>query len=160
MVGGYEPYSDINQAIYNTVHNFRHGGKRGAVALAPLVGMNPGTLRNKAHPEVETHHLTVVESIPVQIVTRDCSIHHAASRLLGLVCISLNKFEGTSDVDLVEAMAKWQADVGETATAILECLQAQKVTRALLDKLAQEIYDDAQRALEIWRRLNALVEGE
>lgn len=148
-----EQYSPLEDAIHDTVHRFAHHGRRGAEALGPLIGVQPGTLRNKANPDIPTHQLTVAESVPVQLVSNNFSIHEALDRLFGRVSIP-QAFDLTrvTDLDLVESMARWQAEVGETSQAVLGCLQGQ-CTDEQIHTVERELYQDVQKGLELLRRL-------
>lgn len=121
-----ELFSLLDEAKYPVVHDF----KGGAVALAPLVRMKPGTLSNKVNPSVETHHLTVDEAVAIQHTARDCRILVAEAHLLGHTCIPLGELASVSDVALLDAYARYHAKVGETAAAIRAALADGRITPA------------------------------
>lgn len=151
-----EQYSQLEDAIHETVHGFAHHGRRGAEALAPLIGVQPGTLRNKANPDILTHQLTVAESVPVQLVTNNFAIHEALDRLFGRVSIpAAFDLSRVTNEDLVGSMGRWQAEVGETAAAVIECLEGASPDPDRLATVERELYQDMQKGLELLRRLKA-----
>ncbi|MBN8922383.1 MAG: hypothetical protein BGP10_12255 [Rhodanobacter sp. 68-29] len=85
-----ELYGSVENAIYQTVNGYVDPAtrRRGAVALAPQVGMLPATLSNKANP-LQDHQLTLRESIPVQLVANDFQILHAYAQTLHHVAYQL-----------------------------------------------------------------------
>ena len=151
-----EQYSQLEDAMHETVHRFAHHGRRGAEALAPMIGMQPGTLRNKVNPEIDTHHLSVAESVPVQLVTQHFAIHESLDRLFGRVSIPA-AFDLTrvTNEDLVGSMGRWQKEVGETAAAVIACLEGAAPDPDRLAAVERELYQDMQMGLELLRRLKA-----
>ena len=150
-------HSALDLAIYATIHDYTNRNGRGAAALGPLVGISPAVLCNKANPNIDSHHLTLAEAVRIQAITGDYRIHEACDQLFGRVSIpAMLDFSGVSNTDLINAMADWQKECGETAGAVGLCLEGRTPKKSDLDNLMNEIYQDAQRGLEIWRRLKAL----
>lgn len=147
----------LDEAVFYTVHDFKKGAKRGAVALAPLVNLRPGTLSNKANPEQE-HQLSLHESILVMRATRDYRILYALSAILDHTPpIPFPDFDDTSDMDLLDAYASYHAEIGETAQAIRDALQDREITQEEFNRIEQEMLQDQQRQHELRQRLRALV---
>lgn len=155
-----ELFGRLQTAIYETVHGFRSttGRERGAVALAPRCGMNPGTLSNKANPEMTGHILGLEESIPLQLVADDFRILHAFAASLQHVAYRLPSATQIGDVELLDAYAKVNERCGLKARAIREALRDGVVTRKEIQDI-QAMFDDEVRAgLELLARLEALAE--
>ena len=150
------PYSDIDQAKYDLVH--QHPG--GAVALAPLLRMNPGTLSNKVNPLMETHHLTVDEAVQIQLVRRDFRLFHAEARAFNHIAVPAPDLGNVADMELLSAWADWHADIGETTALIREVLSGGRIDRRQLAEIKREMFEDFQRELELLQRLEALVDGD
>ena len=148
-----ELFTPLDEAKYRVVHDFSGG----AAALAPLVRMNPGTLSNKVNPSVETHHLTIDEAVAIQHTARDCRILYAEAHLLGHTCIPLGEFASISDTELLDAYARYHAEVGETAEAIRASLADGRVTPAEFAHIDREMMEDIQAKFELRARLKALV---
>lgn len=149
------PWSDLDEARYRLVHEHLGGTK----ALGALTGINPGTLANKVNPDMHSHHLTVDEAVRIQAVRRVYGLLYAEARALGHVCIRLEDHSGVSDLSLLDSYAQYHADIGETAQAVRRALDAgEGITRAALEEVRRELYQDAQAGFELLARLEALVE--
>ncbi|MDH5394407.1 MAG: phage regulatory CII family protein [Gammaproteobacteria bacterium] len=142
-------YSAIDEARYSLVHDFPGGAK----ALAPLVGMNPGTLSNKVNPQIDTHHLTVDESVVIQNTADDRQLIEAEAHVLGGVFIQTGDFSDVSDVELIDKFAAWVQDIGETSGAIRSALAAHSLSKDHLKIIHREIHEDYARAMELFKRL-------
>lgn len=143
---------DLDLAIYRVVHD--HPG--GAAKLAPLVGMNAGTLNNKADPAMESHQLTVRQAVAIQHATSTRRVLEAEAQLLGCAVVPLGDYHQLSDMELLEAYAEWHAEVGETAEAIRDAVAERMITRERVRRVRREIHEDAARALAFVARLEAL----
>ncbi|MFI9653949.1 phage regulatory CII family protein [Guyparkeria sp. GHLCS8-2] len=143
--------SNLDAAKHAVVHDFPGG----AVALAPLAGMNPGTLSNKVNPTIDSHHLTLSESVTIQAISQDYRILHAEAAMLGHAAIPLPKPGNCSDVELLNAYARWTKDIGETAAAINEALEGDIDEKALA-AIHREMHEDFARALELFARFKQL----
>lgn len=149
------PWSDLDEAKHRLVHDHRGGAK----ALGTLVGINPGTLGNKVNPAMESHHLTVDEAVRIQAVRRAYDVLHAEARALNHVCISLQDHTGISDLALLDAYAAYHADIGQTAQAIRAALTSgDGITRAAVEKVRRELYEDATAGFEFLARLESLID--
>lgn len=149
-------YDSLDEAIYSTCHEFRGG----AVRLAPRVGMNAGTLSNKANPGMESHQLGLRESIPIQRIADDYRILHAYAAALDHTAIPLGDFSACSDLELLELYAKYHARVGEMAKELHDTLADRKVTRREFS-IVKHRSDEAVRAnRELLSRLEALIDDE
>lgn len=142
----------IEDAQYRVVHDFPGG----AVRLAPLVNMHPGTLSNKVHPGSPNHHLTVREAVAIQAATHDCRLLYAEAQVLGHACVALGDFSGISDVELLDAYAAYHQELGQTAAAIREALAHRVVTREQIREIEREIHEDVRHAFEFLSRLKGL----
>lgn len=144
--------TDLERAMYSLVHD--HEG--GAPALAPLVRMNPGTLANKVNYRMDSHHLTVDEAVQIQLVRRAFPVFEAEARLFGFITVPVPRLRNVSDMQLLDAWADWHADIGETGAEIKKALQDGRITRAEIDAIRREMFEDFQRELELLQRLEAL----
>lgn len=151
--------SAVDQAKYDLVHSY----KGGAVALAPLLGENrsAAVLSNKVNPNSTDHHLTLDEAIALQLITQNYGLLKASATMLNHVVIELptTDLANTSDLELLDCWASWQADCGETATVIREALSDGKIDRQELLDIKREMYEDIARELELLQRLEALADG-
>lgn len=155
-----ELFGRLDTAIYETVHGYRPktGKDRGACALAPRCGMNPGTLSNKANPAMPEHRLGLIESIPVQLAADNYSVLHAYAAVLQHVAYRLPAHSDASDVELLDAYAKVQERCGLKARAIRDALRDGNVTRRELEEVRAAFDDEVRAGLELLSRLEALCE--
>lgn len=145
--------SNIDKAMYAVVHDFPGG----AVALAEQAGMKNGnTLSNKVNPTMDGYLLGLKESIPIQRVANDYRILHAYNAALNHVAIRLPDVSTYSDMGLLDAYAAWTADIGQTAEAIRQALDA-GVTEDELATIYREMHEDFARAYELFARLKTIM---
>ncbi len=149
-------WDELDEAIYRTVHEYRDGNRAGAVALAPRINMNAGTLSNKANPGMEQHQLTLRESIPLQLATGRTDIAAAYAQALGGVYVPLGDFSGTSDTELLNIWAGMDEQDGRMAGAAREVLEDGRVTREELRRLKREVWRSIQVRLEFYHRMEAI----
>lgn len=155
-----ELFGRLDIAIYSTVHDFRPTGanERGAVALAPRCGMNPGTLSNKANPEMPDHKLGLAESIPLQLVADDYRILYAYNAALGHCCYRLPTSNNASDVELLDLYCAVHEKGGLKARAIRDAMKDGRFTRKELAELRALFDDEVRAGLEFFSRVEALVQ--
>lgn len=150
---GLQQYTPLEQAKYKLVNDYPGG----AVALAPLVRMNRGTLSNKVNPDVETHHLTVDEAVSIQAFCKQYHVLYAEAAALGHVCIPLPQADADlSDAALLDIWAEQQAEDGETAAAIRAALKDGDITKAEYQEIHKEVFEDFQAKLALLQRLGQL----
>ncbi|MDA3932850.1 MAG: hypothetical protein PF630_00665 [Gammaproteobacteria bacterium] len=127
----------LAQAIHDTVHGF----KGGAIKLAVLCGMNPGTLNNKAYPDNDQAQLNLHESIPLQRAANDYRILHAYAHLLDHAVIPLGDFSDSSDLELLDLYVSYHVEVGETAGHIREAIAARRIRREHVRRVRREMIE-------------------
>jgi len=145
--------SDIDQAKHDIVH----AGKFTPKELAELTSISYGTLCNKVHVKSPNHFLMVDESLKIQKIQDVRYLIEAECRELGGVYIQVpDEIHNTSDVDLIAAWAAWHKDTAETCTAISEALKSKSITKDHLKKIRKEMFEDFQRELELFHRMEVL----
>lgn len=147
-------FSPLDEAQYRVVHEFPGG----AVKLAPLCGMRPGTLSNKVNPEYDGTQLFVSEAVAIQHTANRFDILYAESALLNHTSIPLGDYSRVSDTELLTVYARYHAELGETAAAISSALEDGRITRAEFEHIKREGYEDIQRFFEFLARLEALID--
>jgi len=148
--------SNVDLAIYNTVHNFRRGDYRGATGLAELLGKNPGTFANKANPAMPSHHFTAPELIAIMNQAGEYRILQAIAHACHHSCINLGDFSDVSDMALLDAYAAMHKEIGETAGVIREAIADGKITRDEFNEIDREFMEDIRAMLELRARLQTL----
>lgn len=149
--------SDLDKAKHDAVHKFPGG----AATIAPLLGIkNQNVLNNKVNPTCDRHHLTLDESLALQLVTGNHNILHAIARLLGYVVIDVKEFnhQGASDLELLDVWSQWHSETGETSTSIRNALADGKVSKQEMDEIRREVYEDFSREFELLNRLESIAE--
>ena len=146
----------LDRAVYETVHGYvdPRTGQRGAVALAPKLGMQPGTLSNKANP-LQEHQLTLRESIPLQLSAWDFQILKAYARELGHAVYALPT-PHVSDIELLDQYAAFHAAVGEKAEALRNALADGRVVPAEVQEVKRALYEVVASGLAVVTRLEVL----
>jgi len=151
----------LDQAIYDTVHQYvGPRGRIGAVALAAQVGMNPGTLNNKAYPGNDDAQLNLRESIPLQRETHDFRILATYASLLDHAVIPLGDFAGSSDLELLDLYAGYHVEIGETAQHIRDAIATGRIRRRQVLTVRREMIEDMQAGLAFLARLEALADED
>lgn len=147
----------LEDAIYRTIHE----APGGAIGLAPRVGMNPGTLNNKAYPGHEAQ-LNLRESVPIQRDTQDFRILHSYCHLLDHAAIPLGDYSRTSDAELLDLYCEYHADIGQTAEVIRLALVTPngRIRRRDVRRVRRELLEDLKAGLEFLARLEGMAEDE
>lgn len=155
-----ELYGQLDSAVYETVHGYRDPAtrQRGAVALAPRLGMPAGTLSNKANPTMPEHKLGLAESVAVQVAADNFQILHAYAASLRHCAWALPLHSSVGDVELLDAYAAVNERCGLKARAIRDALSDKRVTRKEVAEIRARFDDEVRAGLELVSRLEALVE--
>jgi len=149
----------IAQAAHDLVHEYRStrdDRRRGAAALAPMVGMNPGTLSNKVNP-LQEHPLTLGESVQLQAVTGDYRILHAYAAVLGHAVYQLPESTDIGDIELLTRYAEFHARLGKQSSEIRRTLADGRVTAAEVELIEAAFHDVICTGLALLARFHALV---
>jgi len=153
-------YSQLDEAKHAVVHDYlrdRNSRQRGASALAPLVGMNPGTLCNKVNPLIDTHHLTVDEAVAIQNAAHDYRILEAEANTLGFIILPVGDFDLVSDMELLDAYTALHERLGCHAKTLHETLADGKVERSEAEQVRRALFEAIQEGFELQRRLEGLI---
>jgi len=142
----------IDEAIYRTVHDYPGKVPR----LAPLLGMRPGTLNNKADPGMD-HQLTLRESIALQLHTQDRRIAQAYCQELDGAFVALpGDVVDASDSALLDLWMNLQVELGKSAETIREALADGVITRDEMDTIRAQVQRDIMAQLQLLQRLESL----
>lgn len=145
----------LDDAMYDTVRDYRDGKNSGAVALAPKVNMIAGTLSNKVNPGMESYILGLKESIPIQLISGDFRIANSYCVELGGVFLRLPDIGPVSDAALLDIWARLAEEQGDAARAIRMALSDGNVTTKELGVIKKEIHE----AICVWVELFKRIEG-
>ena len=146
--------SELDMAVYNTVHDFPGGAR----ALATYLSVRPGTLSNKADPACDTHHLNVSEALAIMLVADDYRILHALAVETHHGLIQLSDLTGTSDMELLDAYTRMNKELGDVAAAMGRAFADRILTRTEYGGIRREIFQAINAQLELLRRLEAVID--
>ena len=111
---------DVADAAYLIAH--KHPG--GVRVLAERMGVSANTLQNKLNPNNTTHHLTLRESVALQVMAGNPAILRAMAAALGYTCVPALPDQAAGDP--VEAFVALQQEVGEFTSAAAEAFRGGK----------------------------------
>lgn len=146
----------LEDAVYNTIHNYRDGKKSGPGALAPKVNMNAGTLNNKADPAMFSHQLTLRESIPIQLTANNFSIAQAYCLALNGVFVQLPDIPCVSDTALLDIWATLIEKEGEFAKAVRESLASGDIDHDEIKNIKNRAQERISVLIEMVKRLESI----
>lgn len=147
----------VQQAAHEVVHDFRdRRGRRGAVALAPLVGMNPGTLTNKVNP-LQDQQLTLGESIQLQVAAGDFRILHAYAAVLGHAAYELPHVD-VDDLELLGRYGEYHERIGRQSAEIRLALADRRVSPDEVARIRHAFADVVSTGLALLARFDALAQ--
>lgn len=154
-------FDRLDRALYDTVHGYvdRKARSRGAVALAPKVGLQPGTLSNKVNPQMDTHQVGLRESIPLQLAAGDYRILAAYASVLGHVVYALPGDAIASDLELLTQYSEFHANVGKHSGVIREALRDGRISAAEIASVRQAFEELVRSGLSVLHRLEALADA-
>lgn len=125
---------NVIDAAHATVHDYPGG----SVALAPRLGMAHAILRGKVNANDAGHHLTMAESIRMQLLTGDHRILHAEADELGYMLVRLPAIDSADF--MVEAMVTVK-EFGEFIGKCGEVLEDGSVSRNELKSVEKELIE-------------------
>lgn len=146
-------FTQAQIAYHQLVKEFP-GGSR---ALAPLVGMNPGTLSNKVNPNIDTHHLSAAEGVAIQAASQNFEPIKADATTLGGVFTRLPPIpKDIDDEKILTLYLELQEEQGETAQKIREALEDGAVSARELRGITKEAFEDIAKQRELLEALTQL----
>jgi hypothetical protein len=144
--------SELELAAYHTVHNFQGGAK----ALASRIGLAPSTLSNKVDPSIDSHKLSLAESLALMLVTGDFRILHVLAAETGHIVIPKGEAGDGSDAALLELYAKMDAEQGDVAKALLAALEDGRFTSSEVARISKEVSESIAAQQAFLKRLRGL----
>jgi hypothetical protein len=152
-----ELFTTAQIAYYELVHNFRKGKTpSGAAALAPLVGMNPGTLNNKVNPNIDSHHLSAAEGVALQAAARNYAPISAEAATLGGVFTLIEPLDDNTDERLLKLFLELHEEQGETAETVRIALEDGRVSANELKDITREVFEDMAKQMQLLQALTSL----
>ncbi|MGR8931925.1 MAG: phage regulatory CII family protein [Gammaproteobacteria bacterium] len=144
--------------IQQATHEAVHGYPGGAVALAKIAKLNPGTLTNKANPRMPDHELKLSEAIAVQRITGNFGILSAFAAALGFAVVPITGHAGVSDIEVLTAYANFHSGIGKTASLISEAFEDHLITSQEYQGIRSQFFNGASLGIDFLNRMEALVD--
>lgn len=144
---------DVFEAFRQVVHAY------GVQHLAPLMGVRPGTLYNKADAAEDTHHQpTLRDVVQVTQITGDYSILDALNGMFGRAAFDCQPMAAASDQDLLDLLASLGVHNGSFSSALRDGLRARRFTAASLRVVRAEAFDLVAALMTLLQRLEDIVD--
>jgi hypothetical protein len=157
--GDFDP---VQVAFSNLVKDYRdpQTGRRGAMALAKVIGMKPHVLANKANLAYPDSEPTVSQLRAAMLAAKNFSPLEALNGDCGLVCIPIEHFNATGDVGLLEQYTKLDAARGDVASAIHAALTDKTLTKPDITRIRESTIGEIAALEGMLARLDACAEPE
>lgn len=143
--------------LFDTIHEVAHSYPGGVEALALRMGKNPGTLRKKLLPNVDTHELTVQELRTMVAFTDTDKIAQAFAADRGLMCISMPDFDGLSDTEILDLFLDLQAQQGNWANEIRKAMSNGEIDFDEMAGIRKEYNEFIVAAAKVMNRLECFM---
>lgn len=149
---------NVQEAFYAVVHDY----PAGVPALAAELGMQPGTLYNKAnsHENDGGHHKpTLSDAVIVSVITGDPRILQALCLTLGHVCYQLPDMSGLTTDALLTHITKTEAAGGDFYRALNDALAGdESISTYEFEQIESRAHDWVSAILEGVERLREMSE--
>lgn len=131
----------------------------GVPQLAPLMGVRPGTLYNKADSSEDAHHQpTLRDVVQVTQITGDFRILDALNGMFGRAAFDCQPMAEASDQDLLDLLATLGVANGGFHAALRDGLRERRFTAQALRTTRAEAYDMVAALMTLLRRLEDFVD--
>ena len=131
----------------------------GVAELAALMGVNPGTLYNKADADEETHHQPTLRDVMLATrLTGDMRVLDAMNESFGRAAFDVKPLSHISDEALLDLLLKYNGENGEFANAMVDALSSKSFTSANLNFVRAEAFDAIGALMTLVARLEGLLD--
>lgn len=129
--------------------------------LAPLMGLRPGTLYNKAEASEETHNQPTLRDVVLATqITGNMAVLDALDAAFGRASFDCLQYEGTSDAALLELLANLGAESGEFHQALGSGLAAKRFSPEVFRAIRGEALDMVSALMTLVHRLEDMVDED
>ncbi len=129
--------------------------------LAPLMGLRPGTLYNKAEGSEDSHHQPTLRDVLLATqITGNTGVLDARDATVGRATVDGLGVESTSDEALLELRAKLGAESGEFHGALARGLAARSFSPGTYRAIRAEAMDMVSALMTLLHRLEDLVDED
>lgn len=133
----------------------------GVEKLAPLMGLRPGTLYNKADAGDDTHNQpTLRDVVMVTQITGDTRVLDALNLTFGRAAYDCTQHEDTSDEDLLTLLADLGRETGEFHGALAAGLRERRFSRQGFNVIHREGMDIVAALMVLLHRMEGYVDAD
>lgn len=144
---------NVLDAAFNVAHDYPGG----IPALAQRMDISPNVLQKKFDPNVDTHHLHLVQAVKAEIITKDYRILYAHAEALGYLVWKKPEVQNDGNGLLDDLV-----DVNTSSSAVLAEFQKmyadRKVKRRELKRFDRAIDQAIIELLELQQEVHAVAE--
>lgn len=134
---------------------YSHGVER----LAPLMGIRPGTLYNKADAGDDNHNQPTLRDVVLATqATGDMRVVDALNETFGRAAYDCARYETTSDEDLLQLLANLGAESGDFHRALAQGLKQRRFSEAEMGAIRGEAFEMVSALMVLVKRLEAYVD--
>jgi hypothetical protein len=131
----------------------------GVERLAPLMGLRPGTLYNKADAGDETHNQPTLRDLLLATqATGDMRVIDALNETFGRAAYDCAQHEETTDEALLQLLAELGAETGDFHRAMAQGLAARRFTPEQMRQIRGEAFDMVSALMVLVQRLEGYVD--
>ncbi|WP_067519562.1 phage regulatory CII family protein [Endozoicomonas ascidiicola] len=131
----------------------------GTNALSLALGKGSNTLANELNPAMSSHKLGLFDALTLLSLLKDPAPLRAIAAILNHTIIPLGDFSTTSDVELLNAYAKWHAEIGDVAREVSKTLEDGRIEMHEYQRILKEGLEQVQQFFLFMNRLEALIDG-
>lgn len=129
--------------------------------LAPLMGLKPGTLYNKADAGDDTHNQPTLRDVVLATqATGDFRVLDALDEMFGRAAFDCLKFTEVSDEALLDLLARLGKEHGEVHAALADALKDKRFSLQDLQRIRAEAFDTVSALMTLVARLEAYVDED
>lgn len=133
----------------------------GVDKLAPLMGLRPGTLYNKADASDDSHNQPNLRDVLLATqISGDMRVLDALNLTFGRAAYDVTQHEDTSDEDLLALLADLGRETGEFHGALAAGLRERRFTRQRLAVIHREGMDIVSALMVLLIRMEAYVDDD
>lgn len=132
---------------------------QGVESLAPLMGLRPGTLYNKADAGDDSHNQPTLRDVVLATqATGDMRVLDALNETFGRAAYDCAQFENLTDQDLLELVTNLGAESGEFHRALANGLDQRKFSEDTMRQIRAEAFDMVSALMVLVKRLEGYVD--
>lgn len=157
MLGKHAPHRALAPDVFRAFRElvYSHGVER----LAPLMGLRPGTLYNKADAGDDTHNQPTLRDVVLATqATQDMRVVDALNETFGRAAYDCAQHQATTDEALLDLLANLGAESGEFHQALAAGLKQRRFSEEAMGQIRAEAMDMVSALMVLVSRLEGYVD--